>query len=149
MVQGLDLDPKFTVTSPPDSAYLSGTEAMWPRPDSRKQIFPLLKGEKILMYFRFIKNDAAADSIRTFTATFYPLVDDYTQMTIPNSYARSNIGYELLNTLASSQNQVNATAVMYYAGRYLEIPFKRISLNRFGQTFYVPGRTILVTLNNG
>jgi hypothetical protein len=136
------LQNSFYTISGPDSTYLSGTNSLSPILTTRRQVTPLSKGDKILIYFRLLKRDGQTDSLKTFTATFYPRVDDYTTMSIPNSYS-------LLDTLASSQNYADVGMIVYYAGRYFEVPYKRVSINRFGQTYHVPGRTVLIQLKNG
>jgi hypothetical protein len=141
VVQGA-LKDSIKATSDPDPLYISGTNTLWPTIDTRQQIHPLSKGDKQLVYFRFLKREGSLDSSRTYTAVFYPKVDDFTLLTIPNSYS-------LLNTLASSQNYADASLILYYSGRYLEVPYRKISINRLGQTYYVPGRTILIELNKG
>ena len=80
-----NMENQFTVTSPMDTAYMAGVEGMWPSASDRRQIAPISKGDRQLTYFRFLKNDAQTDTIKTFTGVFYPKVDDYTQMAIPNS----------------------------------------------------------------
>lgn len=54
-----------------------------------------------------------------------------------------------MDTLASSQNYGNASVILYYAGRHFDLPYRYISFNNFGQTYYVPARTILIKLEKG
>lgn len=73
-----------------DSNYLAGTDKMWPKPDGSRTIYPLAKGDRQLIYFRYLRVEAQTAAVRAYTGVFYPAVDDYSQLVIPNSIIKFN-----------------------------------------------------------
>jgi hypothetical protein len=76
------------------------------------------------------------------TATFYPFVDDYSELVIPGSYG-------LLSAWSLTTTNIPKIQVaLYFRGQLFRSG--ALAWTKFdGQLYYVPFRTIVITLNNG
>ncbi|KAI8899530.1 hypothetical protein BC833DRAFT_585340 [Globomyces pollinis-pini] len=124
----------------PFLGYLQSVRTLWPSVSTKSLAPSISRGNQIMMYFRLVKGTDTGQ--RRYTGVYYPTVDDYTEMSVPNSW-------DILDTLASGANYANVSLIWYVSGKHLELPYQHLSVNRFGQTFYVPGRTALVTVKQG
>lgn len=79
--------------SVPNQGYLSGTNLLFPSVAQTRGLKQLSMGQSIIMYLRFIKYEG---SLKTFTTVFFPAVDDYSQLSIPNSNLDFNGAFLIL-----------------------------------------------------
>ncbi|KAJ3302988.1 hypothetical protein HDV03_004268 [Kappamyces sp. JEL0829] len=125
----------------PNSNYGQGVSYLFPFSGTSytKQLVPLSAGQSLITYLRFKRTDNA---IKTYTSLFFPAVDDYSQLAVPNSW-------HYLSTFASGATFTNVSLILYYGGRYFDLPYAGSSVNIAGVTYYVKSRTVLITLKNG
>jgi hypothetical protein len=84
--------------SNPNSLYGYGASSLYPSARPPISSTPLSMGQSLLVYLRFRKTD---DVVRTYTSVFYPAVDDYSQLVVPNSW-------NFLSTFASGATFTNS-----------------------------------------
>ena len=182
LIQEADgLQDSFT-TGTVDRGYLNDAKNLYPQSflSSQHTESPMSIGEARLVYLRILKSDTSQvnKSVETFTAVYFPKVDDYSIMTIPgcktlrlshfnslftDKYQStiftdnvkcidsffSNKAWGLLQTDTNPHTSTNLSLIMYYNAKPLYLPLKRWNARNFGLNYYVNGRTALVTLNQG
>lgn len=75
----------FNVVGSPDPGYLNGVYKLYPDRTIVTTFYPMAKGDRVLVYLRYTNGDSVTKTYTSYTGVFFPAVDDYSQMTIPNS----------------------------------------------------------------
>ncbi|KAJ3158654.1 hypothetical protein HDU86_002618 [Geranomyces michiganensis] len=99
-------------------------------------------GGTAIMYLKFVTTGPLGGKNYTSTALFYPVVDDYSELQIPNSWPQLRV-----NTTALHSPQVSLE--LLYAGSIYALPYKRWATLVDASVLYVPSRTAIITLDNG
>ncbi|KAJ3169919.1 hypothetical protein HDU88_000561 [Geranomyces variabilis] len=99
-------------------------------------------GGTAIMYMKFVTTGPLGGANYTSTAVFYPVVDDYSELQIPNSWSKLR---QNTTTLHSPQISLE----LLYAGNIYALPYKRWAVLQDATVLYVPSRTAIITLDNG
>ncbi|KAI8909264.1 hypothetical protein DFJ77DRAFT_116253 [Powellomyces hirtus] len=100
-------------------------------------------GATAVMYMKFATTDRLNSTVNyTSTAVFYPIVDDYSQLTIPGSWPAL-----IANTTDSKSPQISLD--LLYRGTIYSLDYRRWATLDRATHLYVPSRTAIITLDNG
>jgi hypothetical protein len=86
--------------------------------------------------------------MKSYTAAFYPTIDDYTYLKVYFALIKGlivfvvNVAYSLLNTLASTKLYANVSVIAYIEGTYYQTSWRSWNIHQFGVTYHVPARYI-------
>ena len=67
----------------------AGNRGIYPRATTSRSLSALSSGDSLLVYMRFRRKESVTSS--TYTSAFFPRVDDYSQMTVPNSKCKADL----------------------------------------------------------
>ncbi|KAJ3222597.1 hypothetical protein HK099_002109 [Clydaea vesicula] len=127
-----------------EGRYIGGEACSPIKQDSRdpSRVYRKHANSVVYMNFRYY-NGTAPGTLSTLTASFYPTVDSYSLLNIPNS-ARTLIGG--LGDVSFKSNSI-------YIDFLTNSGVMRSSIATFaeksGRIYYVPARTVVITLDNG
>jgi hypothetical protein len=135
------MEDSMTVNDLPSSTYLSASTKLYPKASDRGTSV-LQIGQSILLYLRVLKGDKSSKTENVYTSAFFPSVDHYSSLTVPNTW-------KLLETFASTDKYANVSMVMYHNAKLFETSWKPWVINDFGNTYHVPFRTLMIVLDQG
>ncbi|KAI9088894.1 hypothetical protein DFS34DRAFT_598123 [Phlyctochytrium arcticum] len=129
--------PQSLLTSPNAGCGLAQNQA---RNNATSTLY--IKGGSSVVYMRLQTTDPISQDKYNSTAVFFPTVDDYSQMVIPNSWPA-------LTANLSESTQPSIAMKLLYRNTLYETEDRRFAVIANGQTVYVPARTVVATLENG
>ncbi|KAI8816319.1 uncharacterized protein EV422DRAFT_296323 [Fimicolochytrium jonesii] len=101
-------------------------------------------GQQAVVYLNFTTTDTLTGDPYPNTAVFYPTVDDYSELVIPDSWSAIA---DNTTTVPASSPTVGLT-LMHNGGSYVT-PSRKWAIKAQSEILYVPSRTAIVTLDNG
>ncbi|KAI8586527.1 hypothetical protein BDZ88DRAFT_509696, partial [Geranomyces variabilis] len=121
-------------------------------------------GGTAIMYMKFVTTGPLGGANYTSTAVFYPVVDDYSELQIPNSMKNfvawraaeifadllaMGSGWSKLRQNTTTLHSPQISLELLYAGNIYALPYKRWAVLQDATVLYVPSRTAIITLDNG
>ncbi|KAJ3021427.1 hypothetical protein HKX48_008521 [Thoreauomyces humboldtii] len=101
-------------------------------------------GDTSIVYMKFLTYDVIDRTLNyTSTGVFYPLVDDYSELTIPNSFSTLTT-----NTTDTTHGPLIGMELLY-ANTTQATDYLKWAVKEDGEYLSVTSRTAVVTLDNG